>query len=67
MYLLSFLNCLKRKIIKGKKIKHLKKIWKKKDFKINKIKIAYKNFENFKKKYFKTEKKFKSFNLINIY
>ena len=64
---LKFFQLSKRKIIKGKKIKHKKKIWKKKDFKISKIKIAYKNFENFKKKYFKTKKKFKSFQLINIY
>ena len=64
---IKFFKLSKRKIIKGKKIKHLKKIWKKKDFRINKIKIAYKNLENFKKKYLKIEKKYKSLKLINIY
>ena len=62
----KFFKLSKKKIIKGKKIKHLRKIWKKKDFKVEKIKIAYKNLENFKIKYLKFKKRYNFPDLINV-
>ncbi len=62
----KFYKLSKKKKIKGKKILNSNKIWKKKDFKVNKIKIAYRNLENFKKKYLKDKKRYNFPDLINV-